>query len=70
MEQVHIEDEPFLISRNAASKRYGVSQRAFDEIYRRNPDFPIVHIGKRVMVHKDEADAWFTRNIREVIEVG
>lgn len=61
---------PFLLTRQQAAKRYGIAQRCFDEIYRRDPEFPIIRVGKRVMVHRERADAYFTRYIREVIEVG
>lgn len=67
--EIAYEQEPFLLSRNEAAKRYGMSLRKFDELYRTHPEFPILHIGRRVMVHRDEADAFFTRNIREVIEM-
>lgn len=60
---------PFLLSRSEAAARYGLSQRQFDELYRRHPDFPIVHIGRRVMVYRDGADAFFTRYIGDVIEM-
>lgn len=63
------DEAPYLLTRKQAAKRYGIAQRCFDEIYRRDPEFPIIRVGKRVMVHRDEADNYFTRNIREVIEV-
>lgn len=59
---------PYLLSRSQAAKRYGMSQRQFDELYRTHPEFPVLHIGRRVMVHREGADAFFTQNIREVIE--
>ena len=62
-------ESPFLLSRAAAAKRYGMSQRQFDDLYRQHPEFPILHIGRRGMVHRDEADAFFTKYIRDVIEV-
>ena len=64
-----INDTPYLLSRREASHRYGMSQRQLDELYRRDPEFPVLRIGRRVMVHRDEADAYFTRYIREVIEL-
>ena len=60
----------FLITRQQAARRYGLAQRVFDEIYRRDPEFPIIRIGKRVMVVVSEADAYFASRIRESIEVG
>lgn len=61
-------DEPYMIDRQAAAHRYGLGQRTFDDLYRRNEDFPVVRVGKKVMVLVEQADAWFARNIREVIE--
>lgn len=69
MTEITHEEMPFLISRSQAARRYGMSQRQFDELYRRHPEFPVLHIGRRVMVHREEADAFFTRNIRDVIEM-
>ena len=69
MEGATYEEAPFLLSRSQAAKRYGMSLRQLDELYRRHEEFPILHIGRRVMVHRDEADAYFTRYIRDVIEV-
>ena len=63
-------NDPYLMTRQQAAKRYGLAQRIFDEIYRRDPHFPIIRVGKRVMVHRDMADEYFTRHIREEIEVG
>lgn len=60
---------PYLLSRSEAAARYGLSQRQFDELYRRHPDFPVLRIGRRVMVHREGADAFFTRAIRDVIDM-
>ena len=65
-----LNEAPYLLTREQAAKRYGLAQRVFDEVYRRDPEFPTLRIGKRVMVHRDKADEYFTRRIGEVIEVG
>lgn len=63
------DEAPYLLTRKAAAHRYSMSIRQLDELYRRNPEFPILRIGHKVLIHRDEADAYFTRNIREVIEM-
>lgn len=68
MEAISYEEAPYLLSRNEAARRYGISERQLDRLQRSDPEFPWVRIGRRVLVHRDEADAYFTRNIREVIE--
>ena len=65
-----LDDAPYLLTRTQAARRYSLAQRIFAEIYRRDPDFPIIRVGKRVMVHREQADAYFTRFIRDEIEVG
>lgn len=64
-----LQNAPYLLTRKQAAERYNMSQRQFDALYRRHPDFPILYIGKRVMVHREQADAFFTRYIRDVIEM-
>lgn len=59
---------PYLLSRAEAALRYGISQRQLDELYRRYPEFPILRIGRRVMIHREEADAFFTQRIHEEID--
>ena len=61
-------EPPFLLTRGAAAVRYNISVRQLDELYQRDPEFPILRIGRKVLIHRDGADAYFTRNIREVIE--
>ena len=65
-----IAEAPYLLTREQAAKRYGLAQRIMDEIYRRDPAFPVLRVGKRVMIHRDKADEYFTARIGEVIEVG
>lgn len=62
------EEAPYLLTRKAATVRYSLSLRQLDELCRRNPEFPVLRIGRKVLIHRDEADAYFTRNIRDVIE--
>lgn len=63
-----LHDEPFMLSREEAAQRYGLSLREFTKLYRSNPEFPVLHVGRRVLIHRKGADDFFTRNIREVIE--
>ena len=69
MEAVSYEEAPFLLSRNDAAKRYGLSEREMDRIIKGEPEFPSIKRGRRVLIHRDMADAWFTRNVREAIEM-
>lgn len=62
-------EPPFLLTRDVAAARYNISVRQLDELYRRDSEFPILRIGRKVLIHRDGADAYFTRNIREVIEI-
>ena len=52
-------NDQVLISREQAAARYGLPLRTIESLYRRNPDFPIVRIGWRVMIHREAADKWF-----------
>lgn len=61
-------EAPYLLTRVQATKRYNISLRTLVELYRRDPEFPVLRVGKKVLVHRDGADDYFTRNIREVIE--
>ena len=68
MIEVEMVEAPFLLTRKAAAARYSVSIRTLQEMYRRDPEFPALRIGKKVLVHREGADEYFTRNIGEVIE--
>ena len=61
-------DAPYLLTRAQATRRYNVSLRTLVELYRRDPEFPVLRVGRKVLIHRDGADEYFTRNIREVIE--
>lgn len=60
---------PFLLTREEAAMRYGVSQRVFDNLYRRHADFPVIRVGKKVLVPITLADAWFEARVGEEITV-
>lgn len=70
MSEAIITVAPFLLARKAACHRYSISMRELEYIYKRDPEFPIVRVGRKVLVHRDSADEYFTRYIREVIETG
>ena len=54
-----LDDAPYLLTRAAAAKRYGMTVRRYEEFYKLHPDFPLVRIGRRVMTHRIRADEWF-----------
>ena len=60
------EETPFLLTRKEGARRYGMSVRGLEEYYKRHPDFPIVRLGpKKVMIHRERADAWFDDLLEE-----
>lgn len=59
---------PFLLTRAEAARRYGLSVRGLEEMYRRHPEFPLVRIGRKVLVHRDLADTFFTEYVNGVVE--
>lgn len=61
-------DAPFLLTRAEAARRYGLSVRGLEDMYRRHPEFPLVRIGRKVLVHRDKADAFFTEYVNGVVE--
>lgn len=63
-----MEYESYLLTRVQASKRYGLPQRSFDDLYRADPTFPVIRIGKRVMIHRELADKYFTEKLLTEIE--
>lgn len=50
---------PYLLTREQATERYGISVRTLVRVYTANDDFPVVRIGRSVMIHRDKADRWF-----------
>lgn len=60
-------DEPYLLDREKAADRYGMSVRSLEDLYRRHPDFPIIRRGRRVMIHRQRADEWFDSYIGDEI---
>lgn len=61
-------EEPFLLTREQAVKRYGIPLRTLVRLYQRNRDFPLIRIGRSVMIHREMADAWFTEHIQTGVE--
>lgn len=68
MSEAAYDEAPFLLTRVQATQRYNISLRTLVELYRRDPEFPALRVGKKVLVHRDGADDYFTRNMREVID--
>ena len=60
MEVINHEDIPYLLTRKAAAHRYSLSERELDRLCRSHPEFPIIRKGRRVLIHRDRADAFFT----------
>lgn len=56
-------DAPYLLTREQAVIRYGIPLRTLVRLYQRNRDFPLVRIGRSVMIHREKADEWFTEHI-------
>lgn len=56
-------EAPFLLTREQAVERYGIPMRTLVRLYQRYRDFPIVRVGRSVMVHREKADDWFTERI-------
>lgn len=63
----YVKDEPYLLDREKAADRYGMSVRNLEDLYRRHPDFPIIRRGRRVMIHRQRADEWFDNYIGDEI---
>ena len=67
MSEIDYNEAPFLLTREQARRRYNVCIRTLQEMYRRDPEFPVVRVGRKVLVHRDQADAYFTRYIGDEI---
>ena len=65
---MRIQDDAFLLTIEQAVERYQISERTLRKLYRIHKDFPVIRIGRRVLVEKDSTDRWFTRNLHECIE--
>lgn len=52
--------EHYLLSREEAAERYGMSTRSLDRLCKGEPTFPVAKIGRRVLIHRDRADKWFS----------
>ena len=62
-------DDAYLLDRHQAAARYGVSVRGLELMYKQHPDFPIIRVGKKVLVHRRKADEWFDDYIGDSIEL-
>lgn len=63
-------DEPYLLDRQKAAERYGMSIRGLEDMYRQHPDFPIIRRGRKVLIHRERADEWFDQYIGDEIDMG
>ena len=61
--------DEYLLDRETAARRYGTTIRGLEGIYRSNPDFPIIRIGRKVMIHKRYADEWFDQFVGDRIDL-
>ena len=61
-------NEQYLLNRQQAAERYGMSVRGLEDMYRQHPDFPIVRLGRKVLIHREAADRWFDSFLGGVIE--
>ena len=59
---------PYLLTRQEAAERYRISISQLEKVYKRNRDFPVVRVGRTVLIHRDRADSWFTESIGTVID--
>ena len=62
-------DDAYLLDRRSAAERYGMSVRGLEDLYRKHPDFPIIRLGKKVLVHRRRADEWFDEYVGDVIDM-
>lgn len=64
-----LDDAPYLLTRAQAARRYGMTVRGLEDYYQRNPDFPLVRLGRRnVKIHRERADRWFDNIADEQME--
>ena len=59
---------PYLLTRKQAAERYGLSVRGLEELYYRHPEFPVVRVGRKVLVHREKADEFFSSYINGTVE--
>ena len=69
MQTIERETDAYLLDRQQAALRYGMSVRGLEELYKRHPDYPIVRRGRKVLVHRAFADAWFDEYVGEQIDM-
>jgi len=53
-------DEPYLITKPEAARRYNLSTRTLEMLYKRYKDFPVLRVGRKVLIIRDAADRWFS----------
>lgn len=53
-------NEPYLLTREQAIQRYNISIRTLEMLYRRYKDFPVLRVGRKVLIQREAADRWFT----------
>lgn len=63
------DEAPYLLTRKAAATRYSISTRQLDEISRKYPEFPVLRVGRKVLIHREDADEWFSNYMWDVIAV-
>ena len=61
--------EQYLIDREQAVERYGISMRTLEALYHRYKDFPVIRVGKKVMVFREAADRWFSEWMGETVDL-
>lgn len=49
----------YMLSRKEAAKRYCISVRGLEELYKRDKTFPVVKFGRRILIPVEAADKWF-----------
>lgn len=62
--------DEYLLDRQTAARRYGMSVRGLEDMYKRHPDFPIIRRGRKVLVHRKRADEWFDDYVGGEIDMG
>jgi hypothetical protein len=61
--------DEYLLDRQQGARRYGMSVRGLEDMYKRHPDFPIIRRGRKVLIHRKLADEWFDAYVGKVIDM-
>lgn len=64
-----VTDDRYLLNRQEAADRYGISVRGLESLYKRYRDFPVLRLGRKVLIHRERADQWFTDYIGTEIDM-